>query len=142
VEKILTKDEEYGTPVTFTISFTNKGNIESAPSVKIEIIKGGEGIIDTIEKTMEKIKPGESKDYKIEWPTKGKEQGVYYRGTVTVSLDGEVLEKKEGIGFRILEKGSLKGKDGSSSVLVGIMIILIILAAGVAAYYAITRYKE
>ena len=122
VSKILTKDENYGDPVKFTIGFTNYGNVAAGPSVKIDIVKRGSGIIDTIEEELDEINPGADTDYVVEWDTKGKETNVYYRANIVVSLDGEVIEEKEEVGFRILEKTYEK----PSNLVIGIIIIVII----------------
>ncbi|MBW2974685.1 hypothetical protein KY366_03110 [Candidatus Woesearchaeota archaeon] len=142
VQRILTKDEEYGTPVRFTLGFTNTGNVPEGPDVRVEIIKRGTGIIDTIEKTMEDAKPGQSRDYEVLWDTNGREKNVYYRADVTVLLNDEVLEKKEDIGFRVLEKGGLDVEKEPSRIGTGMVIIAVILIAGIALYYVITKRKE
>ena len=86
ITKILTKDEAYGNKVKFIVGFTNKGNVPIGPSIKIDIEKRGTGIIDTIEKDLTPIKPGEDIDYEVEVETKDKETDVYYRGNVIISL--------------------------------------------------------
>ena len=145
VTKILTKDEEYGVPVKFTIGFGNHGNVPVGPDVKIEIEKRGTGIIDTVEQSLEKIKPGASKDYEVSMQTTGKEKNVYYRATVTVFLDNEIIEKKENIGFRILESSkeiSSKVEETNQQMFYGIFVTLIIIIIGLAIYSVIYFIKR
>jgi hypothetical protein len=130
VSKVLTKDEAYGNPIKFIIGFTNKGNIPIGPNVKIEIEKRGFGIVDTIEKDLEAIKSGESKDYEIQWDTNGKEIEVYYRAKVVVSLGDNIIETKENVGFRIFENKNVGPNMG-----VGILIIVVILVVGFTLFY-------
>jgi hypothetical protein len=139
VSKILTKDEVYGTPVTFTIGFSNTGNIPIGPKVKISIEKRGEGIIDTIETSLEEIKTGSDKDYEVKWQTTGKEKDVYYRANVIVSLNGEIIEEKEEVGFRILSEAIEEESKPIKLDFVGIAIILIIVVIGLVSYYVINK---
>jgi len=145
VDNILTKDEKYGTPVIFRISFINLGNVPAGPEVKIDIEKRGTGIIDTIEKTLEEIKPGADKNYEIKWDTKGKEKDIYYRANIAVSLFGEILEEKEGVGFRVLgEESAAKAveKPKNTSLLIGSGIIAAIVIIGLAIYLIFSRKKQ
>jgi len=99
VSKILTKDEDYGDPVKFTIGFRNRGNVPCSPEVQIVIKKAGDAI-DTEEQELMSLAPGASRDYVLEWSTTEQEAGKYYTATVTVSLDGKVLKEKD-VGFTI-----------------------------------------
>ena len=84
---------------------------------------------------------GADKDYQIEWDTKGKEPNVYYRANIVVSLDGEVIEEKEGVGFRILEGGieEATSEKKSANVWIGIIVIAVILLIGFIALYLIIK---
>ena len=111
VTKILTKDEQKGLPVVFNIGFVNRGNVPTRPTVKIDIKKGSEGVIEVIQRDLEEVKPGENKNYQIEWETSEQDANTYYRADVTVLLNGKIIERKEDVGFRILEKKENKLKE-------------------------------
>lgn len=138
VTKILTKDEQKGLPVVFNIGFVNRGNVPTRPTVKIDIKKGSEGVIEVIQRDLEEVKPGENKNYQIEWETSEQDANTYYRADVTVLLNGKIIERKEDVGFRILEKRESKsiesektnGKETSNIlkiVLVAVYITIIFL---------------
>jgi len=147
VTKILTKDEIYGNPIIFTIGFDNYGNIPLGPKIIIEIVKRGSGVIDIIEQSMEEIEPGMSKDYQIEWDTNNQEKDVYLRANVEVSLNREIIEEKEDIGFRIVDDAiakdsltkAIKGQEPLNPV--GIAISLIIIIVGLIIYKSVTKKK-
>jgi len=140
VTKILTKDENYGAPILFTIGFENHGNVAVGPDVIIEINQGAEGVIDTIQESLELIEPGASKDYKVEVPSMDKDKNTYYRATVTISLDGEIIEQKENVGFRILDPSQPlpttvnKVSDDKNSVVPGIIVTVSIIILGLIIY--------
>jgi hypothetical protein len=135
VSKILTKDEEYGNPIVFNIGFVNKGNVPVSPLVKIDIVHGSDNLIDSIEETLENIGPDVNADYTIEWDSTKGEPNVYYRANVVVSLDGEIIGEKEGVGFRVLEST----KEPVSKSVIGIIIIAIILIIGLIVFYLLIR---
>ena len=111
VTKILTKDEQKGSPIVFNIGFVNRGNVPSQPTVKIDIKKGSEGVIKVIQRDLEEVKPGENKNYQIEWETSEQDANTYYRADVTVLLNGKIIDRKEDVGFRILERKENKLKE-------------------------------
>ncbi|MBD3163812.1 hypothetical protein GF323_01305 [Candidatus Woesearchaeota archaeon] len=139
VANILTKDEEYGDPVRFLIGFTNEGNVPAGPDVRIEIKKGTGSTVDVIEKSLEKIQPGASREYKVEWETAGKEKNVYYRASAIVMVNGDIIGEKEDIGFRVMEKEEEEepvkkqaeaGQTADNDPLVGMIIIITIVVLG------------
>jgi len=146
ISKILTKDEDYGKPIVFTIGFTNDGNVPAGPEVKIIISKGSEQV-DVIEKTLDKINPGESKDYVVEWHTNGKEKNVYYRANVVVFLNNKIIETKENVGFRILEpvknvQSATNVEKNATNFLVGLVLVIVIVIVGLIIFYLITKKNK
>jgi hypothetical protein len=137
VSKIMTKDTYYGDPIRILIGFTNKGNVPVSPDVKIDIEKRGSGIVDSVEKKLEEIKPYSSKDYEIEIESDGKETDVFYRANVGVLIDGRVIEQKDGIMFKVLEK-TISEKEGPK-VWVGVLIAVIIVVSGFIVFYFLMR---
>ena len=135
VTKILTKDEEYGELVVFDLGFTNKGNVAVNPLVNIYIVHGSDNLVDSVEMSLGMINPGVDSDYKIEWDSTKGEPNVYYRANFEVSLNGEVIEEKEGIGFRVLEST----KKPISELIIGGFIIVLILIIGLIVFYLMIR---
>lgn len=145
VYKILTRDVEYGNPVTFIIGFTNKGNIKLAPDIGVEITK--REVIDTIKETPEKIKPGMNNDYEIKWQTQGQASGDY-QAKVSVKLDNELLEEKT-VRFKVTGKGAEITKASApqgravapigTSTIIGIIIVLAVVLGGLVIYYVFIR---
>jgi len=135
VTKILTKDEEYGTPIVFSIGFENNGNVPAQPTVMVEIKKGNGDVVDSFEKTLDSVDPGESKEYDVEWSSEGREKDVYYRADVDVLLNGEKIYEKNGIGFKILEKSEQEDKKSENKkkpanvniILLGAYVLIILL---------------
>ena len=137
VSKIITRDTYYGDPIKILIGFTNKGNIPIGPDIIVEIEKRGSGIVDSVEKKLEEIKPYSSKDYEIEIESDGKETDVFYRANVGVLIDGRVIEQKDGIMFKVLEK-TISEKEGPK-VWVGVLIAVIIVVSGFIVFYFLMR---
>jgi len=149
VTKILTKDEQQGTPITFNIGFVNRGNVPSQPNVKIDIKKGSEGVVEVIQKELEEVKPGESRNYQIKWETSEQEANTYYRADVTVLLNGNIIERKENVGFRILEKREGKSKEseklnekGASNIVKVVLIAVYITVIFLIIYLMLRIYSK
>ncbi|MFH2028126.1 MAG: hypothetical protein ABIJ08_03240 [Nanoarchaeota archaeon] len=145
VSKILTKDEKYGDLVKFTIGFENQGNVPIGPSVEIEIIQGAKGTINIIKEDLEAISPGTEKDYVVTLKSTDMDKNVYYRADITVMLNDEILEKKEGVGFRILESSPMPSSQVTTqkqdnNILPGLIVTIIIITMGLVIYF-ITRKK-
>ena len=76
------------------------------------------------------------------------EENIYYRASVEVLLNGEFVEVKENVGFRVLgeeapapqlishNEGS---EESSANIMVGLLIIIVIIIIGLLVFYLIRK---
>ncbi len=106
VESISVKDTEEGSPVEFSVSILNEGNVIINPLIEIEITRKGESeVLKSVEHSETEILPTKMRIIRINVDTEGLEIGEY-QAIVKVSLDGEELSGKT-LGFNIFERGTL-----------------------------------
>lgn len=106
VESISVKDTEEGSPIEFSVSILNEGNVIITPLIEIEITKKGESeVLKSVKHSETEILPTKMMIIRINVDTEGLEIGEY-QAIVKVSLDGEELSEKI-LGFNIFERGTL-----------------------------------
>lgn len=104
VDYISVRDGEVNLPVPIEIQFTNTGNVAVNPVVSIVMQKDG-AKIDQMTVDNREIKIRSSEVIQTEWDTTGERSGKY-TADVSVSLGGEVLERKT-VPFELFPVGTL-----------------------------------
>jgi hypothetical protein len=134
VSRITTKDVEQGIIPEIIIVFTNQGNIKINPEIQVSVWKSGKKI-EKINYNEDFVEIGENKEIKIK--LENVIQPGEYDLSVQVKLEKEVIEEKE-LKLRIMDKGleiKQEGKSNSVALTVLVMISIIVIFLGAAAYF-------
>ena len=104
VRGITTRDTEVNYPLRIMVEFKNTGNVVAKPQIDVNITKDAT-LIDSLTFAEAKVKVEAREVIPVEWDTTGEEIGDYV-ASVTVSLDGNILDTKD-LAFKILPLGTL-----------------------------------
>lgn len=106
IQSMEVRDTEEGSPVEFSVSVMNEGNVIISPLIKIEISRKGQaGILKSISHSQTSVLPTKMSIIRVKIETDGLEIGEY-SGKVQVFLGEEKLSEQV-LAFSVLERGSL-----------------------------------
>jgi hypothetical protein len=103
VKSITAHDDEIGSPIRFIIKFSNTGNVDTSPEIKIDVFKGSD-LVDTVDQVSDPIIPGLTEDIVVNWDTTNQDIGNY-SAEVGVYLNDLLTERS--VNFQILEVGKI-----------------------------------
>lgn len=109
VKDISVEDGEQGSAVLFRFDLQNNGNVKVLPNALIKI-KRNNVVIESFEKELEEVMPGNSNSHILEWNVENRDVGEYSALT-SINLKEEVIVQKM-LDFKILPYGEL-GSNGA-----------------------------
>ena len=103
VKSITVRDDEIGSPIRFIIKFSNTGNVDASPEIRINFFKGSD-LIETMDQISNLVIPGSTEDIMVNWDTTNQVVGNY-SAEVGVYLNDLLTERS--VNFQILEVGKI-----------------------------------
>jgi hypothetical protein len=103
VKSVIVNDNEIGSPIRFIIRFSNTGNVDASPEIRISVFKGSDSV-DTVNQVSNPIIPGSTEDVMVSWDTTNQNVGNY-SALVEVYLNDLLTERT--VDFQILEIGKI-----------------------------------
>lgn len=116
VTGILIHDHEINYPIRIETLFRNNGNVVVAPKIDVQISQDGNNV-DSFTYEDSKVSPGKLKTIGTKWETKASNVPGDYIATVTVSLEGRILES-ENLPFKLFPIGTLTRRGNLTDILI------------------------